>query len=46
LMQTVQKNWQDDDRPLQFEDTTVTTRRHVQEATPQGNCRGVCRKTA
>src|SRR5690242_18666379 len=36
LMQTVQKNWQDDDRPLQFEDTTarpdeLCRKRHLRE---------------
>ena len=36
LMQTVQKNWQDDDRPLQFEDTTsrpddMYRKRHLRE---------------
>src|SRR6266536_2867594 len=36
LMQTVQKNWQEDDRPLQFEDTTsrpddMYRKRHLRE---------------
>src|SRR6266540_1496637 len=36
LLQTVQKNWQDDDRPLQFEDTTsrpddMYRKRHLRE---------------
>ncbi len=36
LFQTVQKNWQDDDRPLQFEDTTsrpddMYRKRHLRE---------------
>src|SRR4029078_11850068 len=36
LFQTVQKNWQDEDRPLQFEDTTsrpddIYRKRHLRE---------------
>ena len=36
LFQTIRKNWQDDDRPLQFEDTTARPddlfrKRHLRE---------------